>query len=479
MKVLALGVMLGAAGVVALTTLVVALSLLLSATLFVLIGTAFGDARLVWLPLVGLLAALLIALVLAQLLRKRVLPGLRAVPSLGAVGAVGWSAALFGAVLSSSLGAWLIPPVITSSAWELVTGQTSKQRADAPAAEARQRRLQAVVEAPPSGPEAALLAAVDFVAGPVRAPGRVLGEDDTNVRVQALRALQPSLPSAWQPVLLGTLAEVQRRHSGHHPADSAMRDTLAEGGRAGSRALTLLAAEEYEGIAHHHERSGELGLADAAWQLALAGYAAAGAQFEVARLYDETLPARLLALPAPKAAPFPGLDAELSQRLWRFAQALGDDAAWPHASAGQRDLAVMVALIALERAPDAAAMALVNPAQRWATDPWAMGRWVLALRHARGDCAAALSLSDATRQRRRPAVVNEHQPSASSLDLAWALAWAEAGDACADSEDDRRQARARLASLDYVRFSAGELDAARVGVAASLAVLRAEVSLRP
>jgi len=194
----------------------------------------------------------------------------------------------------------------------------------------------------------------------------------------------------------------------------------------------------------------------------------------VARFYDETLPERLLATPLPifPVARAHLVDAMLSQRLWLFAQALGDDAAWDHARPGERDLAMVAALVALELAPAASTIAVVNPAQRWTTSPWAMGRWILALRYARGDCLAALELSDSTRFRRRPAVVNQPQPGASTLDMAWAVAWMEVGETCASTDDERTQARVRRAQLDYLRFTPGTLEKARAGVAATIAELR-------
>lgn len=465
----ALGFALGAICLVMLALFVVALSLWVNGTLLVIIGVGFGDARLVWLPFVGLLAALAVALGLWWLLQQQLLPALRGCRPLGAAG---WSAAVIGAATSSALGLWLAPAEITSAARQFATGETAQQRAARPAVQARQQRLQAILDAAPGGPEAMLLAAVDRVAAPIPTPGRQLGGDDVKMRVAALRGLQTTLPPEWQPVLIGTLAEVQQYHYGPHPDDEGRREALAEGGRAGSRALTLLAAENEEGIADYLDRGGEQQLADKAWQRALEGYATAGAAFEVARLSDETLPKRLGAIQAPAAAQFPGIDAAFSKRLWVFAQALGDDDAYPHARPGQRDLALMSALIALERAPDAPLVALRNPAQRWSTGPWAMGRWVLALRHARGDCLAALELSNATRHRRRPAVVNQSQPPASTLDMAWAVAWMEAGEACARSDEELRQVREHRATLAYIRFAPGELEAARAGVSATIAVLR-------
>lgn len=463
-----LGFALGAVAVALLAVAVVLGSLLLGAQLLFILSAGFDDKRTL-LILVGIVLTTLVVGAALIWLLSRLVPGLA---QAGGLGARGGAAAAAGAVLSLALAVWVMPEPIKSTALQFATGETAAQRAAQPAADAARQRLHDLLAAQPGGPEAALLAAVNLVAEPVVASGRVWRAADVAAKVDALRRLRPTLPSAWQPVLLGAMAKLQRTHFGSHPVDGAMRDTLFEAGRAGSSALMVLAAQEEEGIAHHHEINGRVGLADAAWRRAFEGYAAAGVKFEVERLLDETLPERLRTLHAPAAARAVVPDAALSQRLWRFAQAIGDDAANPHATPGQRELAVVVGLVAMERAPDAPHIATQNPARRWSDDPWALGRWMLALRHARGDCMAALDLSDATRQRRRPAVVNRDQPPASSLDMAWALAWAEAAEACVRSGGERRQVSERRANLDYLVFKSGELDAARVGVAATLATLR-------
>lgn len=196
----ALGFTLGAIGLALLALFVVALSLWFDSALLVIIGVGFGDARLVWLPLVGVLTTLAIALGLWWLLRKRLLPALQAFRPLGAAG---WSAAVIGAAMSSALGLWLAPAEITSLVREFASGETAQQRAARPAVQARQKRSQAILDAVPGGPEAVLLAAVDRVASPIPTPGRQLDGDDVKMRVAALRGLQPTLPPEWQPVLLG------------------------------------------------------------------------------------------------------------------------------------------------------------------------------------------------------------------------------------------------------------------------------------
>jgi len=326
----------------------------------------------------------------------------------------------------------------------------------------------------PQGHEARLLLAVDSRSESLQPGARLLTEDDTAVRVNALRQLQTTLPTDWLPALLGTIGEAQRKHYGSHPNDQAMRDAMFDAGSVGSRAFAVLAAQHDEDVAVSHDRQGQLEQSDAAWQRALAGYARAGALFEVARLRGEALPDRLRALPlvAEALVPMPAPNAQVADRLWRFAWLLGADPVHERASPGQRDLATALALLALERGPNAPEFAGVNPAQRWSVDPWALGRWLKVLRLARGDCAAAAELSDATRQRRRRASVDSDSPPASSLDLAWAVAWAEAGENCARTDDERRLARQRRESLAYLKFAPGELEAARAGAAAVTAALR-------
>lgn len=460
------GLALGAAGVALLAVAVIGLSLLLDVPLLLLMSFGFEDMRLLFVGASGLLATLLAGGALIWLLRRMV------AGRLFQGGWVGSVAAASGAALASLIGVWVMPEPIKDTALQFATGQTTAQRAANPAAHAARQRLKEVVAAQPGGPEAELLRAVDLTVEPRSSPGRVSTADDAAARVDALQRLARSLSAEWQPLLLGTIGHVQRRHSGNHPDDAPMRAALAEAGRAGSHLFRVLAAQEEEGIAHADEVSRRLGPADLAWQRALDGYAAAGAAFEVARLHDETLPERLRALPAVAAASAPVPDAAFAQRLWKFAQALGDDAAYPHATPGQRELAAAVSLIALERAPEVAAIAVQNPAQRWAVDPWAIGRSLLTLRHARGECMAALALSDAIRQRRRPAVSNAPAPPASSLDMAWALAWIEAAEGCARTDAQRQLLRERRANLDYLIFAPGELEAARAGVAASVAAWR-------
>lgn len=453
-----------------LALLVMALSLAVGGTLLVIIETGFGGSSvLVAVLLIAALLAILTTTALAgRFLLGNLLPTLRA---WGPSGAGGWLAVAAGAVLGLGLGVWVLPQPVASSALQFATGQTAHQRAAGPAA---QRELQDLLAAHPDGPEAALIQAVNGGPAAGYPAGRLLTGDDLQARIAALRLVLPDVPDGWQPVVLGTIAELQRGHLGGPPAPGPMDDALLEAGRAGSHAFLVMAAQRQEEIAHRLEGGNAGAAADAAWQNALQAYAAAGTVFEVARLRDETLPERLRMQPLPVAplVPRPAVDSDLSQRLWQLAQALGDDARWDLARPGERDLAMVAALLALERAAQVSSMARANPAQRWADSPWALGRWILTLRHARGDCLAALELADATRQRRRPAVVNESQPGASPLDLAWAMAWTEAAQACTRTDADRARVRESLQRLDSLRFEPGVLEAARTGVAASVAALR-------
>ena len=470
---LAAGFAAGVTGVALLALLVAAVSLGLGGTLLVVIQTGFGGSGLLAALMVasGLLIALGGATLLWWCLQRWLLPALVAHRP---VGARRWIGAMAGGALGLGMGSWAVPAPIMASAMQIVTGRNEQQRAGRPALQSGRLRLHDVLAVHPEGPELALVAAVTRLAVPAGSPGRLLTKGDLQLQVDALRQLLPTVPPAWQAVVLGTMAELQRGNTGGPPAEGPMSEALMDAGRAGSRAFLVLAAQHQEEIAQQLERNTAGASADVAWQRTLHAYAAAGATFEVARLYDESLPLRLRALPLPAgpAAPPSATDAVLSQRLWLLAQALGDDAVWDRARLGERDLAMAASLVALELAPAAAPLALVNPAQRWSTSPWALGRWIMALRHARGDCLAALALSSAARQRRRPATVNQPQPGASSLDLAWAVAWTEAAESCARTEEERQQVIEQKAQLDYLRFDPGVLDAARAGVAASLTVLR-------
>jgi hypothetical protein len=462
----------GVAGVAVVALLVVATALALNGSLLVIIQTGFGGSG--WLTALlvvgGMLAALGAAALVGRLLRRRWLPLLRTRLS---GGVAGWLGMVAGAVLGLCLGAWMVPEPIASSAREFLTGESARQRAERPVTQAIQQRLQLLLAAHPEGPEAALIAAVNRTATPVPRPGRQLDGADLRARLDALQQLLPTVPPGWQTVVLGTMAEIQRGHIAGSPTHGPLAKAQLEASRTGSRAMLVLSAQLQEEIAHYAEKAGEAALADAAWQRALQAYMAAGAAFEVARFYDEALPERLRNVPVPvwSIAPSPPVDSVLAQRLASFAQALGDDMAWDSARPGARDLAVVAALVALELSPAPSAMALSNPAQRWAQSPWALARWILALRHARGDCMAALELSQALGQRRR-VLVSWENTTASELDLAWAVAWMEAGGVCASSDEERAQVQMRKSQLDYLRFAPGALEAARSGVAATVAGLR-------
>ncbi len=398
----------------------------------------------------------------------------------------------------------LMPASVKDTAIWLATGETAANRAPLPATEAERQHLRETVRpaaqagdpaaqvelalalqrgaageardpaaaadwlaraaSDAQGHEARLLLALDARAEQVPRGGRLVTEADTALRIDGLRRVA-GLPAAWQPALLGAIGELQRTHYGEHADDQPMRDTIAAAGRAGSRAFTVLAAQLDEAMALRDEKDGRAEQADAGFRRALQGYASAGAVFELARLRDEALPERLQVSPDSQVVPGPAPDAAVAQRLWRFAWALDADAVHERTTPGQRELAAAVALLAMERAPDPAQIASRNPAQRWAADRRALARWLLALRHARGDCLAALALSDATRGRGT-------RPRASSVELAWALAWAEAGERCASTDDERRQARELRGSVESLVFDPGELDAARDGAAATIAALR-------
>ena len=470
---LALGFTVGAAAAAVLALLVIALSLSAGGALMVVILVAFGRSGL--LAALLLAGAVLLALVLAAVVLRavvgRIVPVMRSQFGAGG-GRVQLMAQVLGMAAGLALTALALPAPITASARQFLSGQTAAERAARPAIDARSRRLEAVLAGHPDGPEALLLKAVNRVVTPLPAGGGQLSDADLHARADALSALAPALPPHWQAVALGTAAEQLRGRSTGEAADAAVSQALLAAGRAGSRAFRLLGAQELERIAARHETKGPSRQADEAWQQALDSYAAAGADYEVARLYDEALPERLRTLPLPPRPPALTPGAALAQRLWTFAQALGDDAGWDVARPGERDLALATALVAMELAPEASPLAQVNPAQRWMLTPRAMGRWILSLRHARGDCLASLALADAIRQRRRDVGVGRSQPGASSMDLAWAVALAEAAQTCVRTEDERAKVREYQAQLDYLSFAPGVLDAARVGLAELVQGLR-------
>ncbi|MEO8674358.1 MAG: hypothetical protein ABI569_02200 [Casimicrobiaceae bacterium] len=503
------GILLGLVGAAIVAFVVVALGLLGSVPVMLLISTGFDDARPMMLLLGLIVAALAAAATAIWALGRWILPMFFGQRRSGP----GWSAFLLGLLLGIALALSMTPFAVWDMATLLTTGETIAARAPLPADEEELRRLRervrpaaqagdpaAQVElalalrrgaageardreeaavwtaraaSHPEGFEARLLLALNTRAEPVPRGGRMAAESDSAVRVEALRRLRPRLPADWQPALLGTVGEVQRTHSGEDPDDQPMRDSMAEAGRAGSRAFAVLAAEYDEAMAIRDDRDGRIEQADAGWRRALEGYSIGGAAFEIARLRDETLPERLRTMADPPAgASGPASDAAVALRFWRFAWALDADYVDDRTAPKERDVASAMALLAMERSPDPAKIASLNPAKRWFSDPWAIGRWLLALRHARGDCAAALTLSDSTRNRRRPPVVGAPNWAPSMLDFAWALAWLEAAERCALTDDERSLALERRHLLEPLPFKPGELASARAGVASTIATLR-------
>lgn len=503
------GLMVGAASGVLLAAEVIGLTLLFEAHMALLLSLVLGDVGIILLLIACLAGVLLMHAVAFWVVRRWLLPFFRK-PGRGPLE---WTATASGMLLALAIVVVLMPVSVRDAAVRLATGESIASRAALPASESQRRRLQERVRPAaeagdpaaqvelglallrgaageprdgasaaawidraathPNGFEARMLLAVDAIAGPIEREGRIQTADDRVAKVERLQRIAPTLPAEWQPALLGTVGGIQIAHyGGDTPDDQDMRDAMFAAGRAGSRAFAALAAAYDEAYALYLQ-GGHPELADAAWRRAFEGYAGAGATFEIARLRDDALPERLGAL----AVPMPGAgasapDTALAQRLWRFALALDGDDVHERATPGQRDLAAAVSLLAMERAPDAAQIAAQNPAARWAANSWAFGRWVMALRHARGDCGAAFALSEATRQRRRPATVSGRTPPASSLDMAWSRAWAEAGGRCAASDEERRLAQERISQVDYITLSAGELEAARAGVVATVDALR-------
>lgn len=475
------GLVAGLAGCALLAIGVMALSLLGGSFLLLIIEVGFGSSvTAVLLKIAAGFAVMALAAWLVWRLARLVLGWLPA-----PTGLLGWSAAVVGAVLGMRLGWAIAPAEITSTARQFATGQSEAQRAAQPAQTARLQRLKALFELYPEGPEAMLYRAVNQRAtveahDRARARDRDSKGDPSNptkeLQMATLEQALPSLPPAWRPVALGLLADMHASSDPWRAVEGPRSRRLQEAGLAGSRAYRLLDAQEQERIAQRRPFTEPGDAADTAWRRALMGYAAAGAHFEIARVFDELLPEplriSLRSLPLPQAVPDTTRDTRLSERLWNFAQALGDPSAWNQSEYFERQLALAAALRAMELAPTALGSAKENPVLSWVQDRWAAGRFVLALRHARGECMAALDLSDAIRQRWRPQAVSQPMPPASAVDMAWATAWAETAQACAASDAERARAASVQDSLAHVRFAPGVLEAARDGVAATLAALR-------
>jgi len=504
-----LGFLAGAGTFATFVVVVFALSAVAAAPLLILIAMGFGGMSK---TLLILLAALVVALVTpfaALWLWRRITGG-------GFFrqqrGALGWVAVAAGALAGGAACLALIPEFTRNTLVELVTGERPGARAPLPATDAERERLAqrvrpaalagdpaAQVElglalhyaaggetrdldeaavwikkaaAHPQGYEGRLLVAVNRMAEPVPRSGRIVTDEDFAVKIAALRRLAPDLPPDWQPVLLGIAGAMPCPWSHHGCGDHSGRNALAEAGRAGSRAYTVHAAELEEAAATKDERNGRLEQAAAGWRRAQQGYATAGAFYEVARLRYETLPERLEGFPdPPPVAAWPAPDAELAQRFWRFAWALDAEYVHERAPHAHQEVAGAMALLAMERAPDPAAIASLDPARRWTRNPRAVGRFLLALRHARGDCSAALELSNSIRRRPGTGLPNDTL-RVSMHDMAWALAWAEVAERCAVTDELRQDAGYSRRSLVAMYVDASDLESARAGVAATVAALR-------
>lgn len=534
------GALLGAALVGGLAAVVVVASASSGATLMLIISAGFNTPA----PFLALMGALLAAVgsivALMWASGRFVLPALRRSVRTTA----DRLAVVFGAAMAMGLGAVLMPEVITSTAMQLITGQSAAERVSLPTSDAERIRMRDTMRpaaaagdpaaqfelalalkhgaagekrdpveadtwlarsaAHPDGIDARLVMAVNL--RNASADPLVEAPPHAAVRIEALRGLIDGMPRSWQPAILGTMALTIPMRVGFFKealaqAEQPDADLTRAAAQAGSMAFAVLGAQRYEALAMAYEGQAQPTLADAPWRRAVEGYAAAGAVYELQRLRDADLPDRLqaelaaqLALPfdsqalrvaadspasasmtAPRATAASAvgastrIDVALSQRLARLAGLLASDAVYERATDGERVLAAGLSLLAMERAADVSALARVNPAQRWTTDPFALGRWLKTLRHARGDCLAALEVSDSIRERRS---FKGPKVEPTPMDMAWALAWAEAASACATSDVERRKAQAAVASLDYIPHATADLTAARTGVAATIAALR-------
>lgn len=502
-----LGFLAGAGAVAVVAVVVLAMAAVAAAPLLILIAMGFGGMSK---TLLLLFAALVVAVVtpfLARWIWRRIAGGgfFRQRRS-----ALGWVAVAAGALVGGAACVAVIPEPARNNLVEFVTGERPGARAPLPATDAERERLAervrpaalagdpaAQVElglalqyaaggesrdldeaavwikraaAHPQGYEGRLLVAVNRMAEPVPRSGRIVTDGDFAVKIAALRRLAPDLPPDWQPVLLGIVGAMPCPQS-HYGCDShSGRDALTDAGRAGSRAYTVHAAELEEAAATKDEGNGHLEQAAAGWRRAQHGYATAGAFYEVARLRYETLPERLEEFPdPPPVAAWPAPDAELAQRFWRLAWALDAEYVHERAPHGHQEVAGAMALLAMERAPDATPIASLDPARRWSRN--APGRFLLMLRHARGNCSAAVEVSDSIRSRRRSGFSNVKE-RVSMHDMAWALAWAEVAERCADSEELRKYAGERRLALEAMYVDKDDLEQARAGVAATIAAMR-------
>jgi hypothetical protein len=325
----------------------------------------------------------------------------------------------------------------------------------------------------PDGVEARLLVAVERMAPPDMA--RNTSADDKQAKVQALLDLPEARSPAWRPLVLGAIANLQQYTvTGLTPRDASMRDTWAEAGRAGSRAAAVLAAGLYEQLALKPGRNASEDEIAANWRRAMDGYARAGSLYDLRRVQREELEPQPRAAPAAQATPWHAPDTARSQRLQELAETLGGDALPENRiPSGDFDLAAAAALLATELAPDPAALPSVRAARRGIQQRIpALQRWLLALRHARGDCPAALELSRQLKNREHPG----GDTPVTTLRTAWAVAWAESAQRCAGSDEQRVEVAQQLRTLALFistdHTTDQEIEAARADVAALLADLR-------
>lgn len=462
---------------------------------------------------VGMLVGIALVVYLARWAWRRLTPSRR--------GASHWAGIVTGIACMIALAVVFAPTWLRDETSRIVTGKSLAQRAALPATEAEIRHLHDVVQpaaergdpaaqfelgmalrhgaagerpdeeaggrwlhlsaVQPQGTEARLMLAANTMATPVPAGGRLVTEADVHDKVRALLAVRDAQPGPWLPVVWGTagLAE-QKTYGLDTEADEPARQAFAKAGDAGSRTLGIYAAMAYERTATSLSRAASAGRipetdADSAWQRALDGYAKAGAVYEVLRLQRDTLPQRLRSLPVPAAiGHLPSPDAAFAARLQRFAVILnGDGLPQERVPSGGHNLAQIASLLALELAPDPSAIIKVQPTSRWAKTYDPLQRWLLARRHARGDCMAALELSKLTRDTKAPDITDADGNPNVPLEDAWALAWAEQADRCAQSASARDETSRRLQYLKaltpYERFARDEVANARAGVTAMLA----------
>lgn len=329
--------------------------------------------------------------------------------------------------------------------------------------------------AQPAGVEARLLQAVERTAS-LQTPSSGQLRVDRRVKAAALLALQPTLPAAWQPVMLGAAAQLQDRSDAPTQPTPDTVDAYRAAALAGSAAFAVQVAIYDEAAARNADAEGRTGDADAHFARALEGYARAGADYEVARLQHHQPQRAPATTDTPLARHRIQPDAALSQRLLHLANLLDRDAVQTRVGEGHRELAMSAALMAFESSPDPAAFGDLNPTQRWKAPEGPFARWWQALLHARGDCMAALELSELTRSWEGPPVIDRQGMPTTPLDDAWAMAWAERAARCAAPGEQAQQVARRIndlkALIPYRRIPVTQLDAARAGANAMVEGLR-------